>query len=97
MPRTPFDPLQFLEQDLGLEIRLNSKGQIVADGFFLLPLERREQAENVMRIYHRLLLMQLDAPKRSMRPSVRKLLAQGKIEIVNRKYQAVITRERSSY
>lgn len=58
------------------------------EGLFRLPLDKRRQAQNVLKIYNKLLLMQLDAPSRSMRPSVRKLLAQGKIMIVDGKYQA---------
>ncbi len=88
MPRTPFDPLDFLEGDLRLDVRLDSKGRIMLDNLFYLPLEKREQARNVLKIYRKLLLMQLNAPKESMRPSVRKLLAQGKIVIVDGKYQA---------
>ena len=88
MPRTPFDPLLFLEGNLNLEVRLDTKGQITLDNLFNLPLDKRRQAQKVLGIYRKLLLMQLDAPKRSMRPSVRKLMAQGKIEIVDGKYQA---------
>jgi hypothetical protein len=41
--------------------------------------------------YDKLLRMQLDAPMREQRPSVNKLLAQGKIVIRNGKYTMVLS------
>ena len=40
----------------------------------------------MVKVYDKLLRMQLDAPKRELRPSVNKLLAQGKIVIKDKKY-----------
>ncbi len=81
--RTPFDPLHFLTFELDLDLNLDSQGNIVCDDVWRLTAEKQKQARNVLRIYDRLLRLQLDAPSEKMRPSVRKLLAQGKIEIRN--------------
>lgn len=57
------------------------------DGLAALPEEKQQQARNVVRVYPKLLELQLDAPKRELRPSIRKLLAQGKVEIVKGRYR----------
>lgn len=51
-----------------------------------LAPRHRKRAKWVLDTYDRLLDMQLDAPKRKVRPSVRKLLAQGKIVIRGGRY-----------
>jgi len=65
----------------------------VLDGLAALPEEKQRQARNVVRAYPRLLELQLDAPKRELRPSVRKLMAQGKVEIVNGRYRVKVKLE----
>ena len=83
--RTPFDPLKFL-QSLRLDIELDSKGQITVHGMRFLEPHKAKQARNVLKVYDKLLRMQLDAPSKTMRPSVRKLLALGKVEIKEGQY-----------
>jgi len=78
--RTPFDPLQFL-YSLRLNLSLNPEGQIKISGMWALPPHQQKKAKAVLKTYDKLLRLQLEAPSASMRPSVRKLLAQGKIEI----------------
>ena len=78
---TPFDPLIFLEYELGLDFSLDSKGNIVVKGLWSLLTHQKQKAQAVLKTYDRLLKLQLNAPSRTMRPSVRKLLAQGKIAI----------------
>ena len=84
--RTPFDPLQFLEYEMHLDLSLNPEGQIKVSGMWALPPHQHKKAKAVLKTYDKLLRMQLDAPSASMRPSVRKLLAQGKIEIKGGQY-----------
>lgn len=81
MHRTPFDPLSFLQGELRLKVELTPQGKIVLHGMSRLHPRHRKRAKWVLDTYERLLRMQLDAPKREMPPSVRKLLAQGKIVI----------------
>jgi ribosome recycling factor len=81
-----FDPLRFLEHQLRLEVRLGQNGKILLYGLNNLSAKRRQQAFKVVKVYDKLLRMQLDAPRREMRTSVNKLLAQGKIVIKNKKY-----------
>ena len=38
-------------------------------------------------MYPRILELQMDAPKRELRPSIRKLMAQGKVKIVKGRYR----------
>ena len=83
--RPPFDPLQFL-YDLRLDVRLGRNGKIVLEGMSKIPQERRRQALKVVKVYDKLLRIQLDAPNEGMRPSVRKLLAQGKIKVEGGRY-----------
>ena len=52
---------------------------------YLLP-HQHKQAKAVLKTYDKLLRLQLAAPSKRMRPSVRKLLAQGKIEIRSGQY-----------
>lgn len=85
---TPFDPLRFLQVEYSLELSLDSSGNIVADGMRSLYPHQKNKAKAVLSTYGKLLRLQLDAPSRSMRPSVRKLLAQGKIEIRGGQYVA---------
>ena len=84
--RTPFDPLFFLERELRLRVFLGSKGNISVHGLEELSPKRQTKARKIIDIYNDLLLLQLDAPDRGMRPSVRKLMAQGKIAICEGKY-----------
>lgn len=79
--RAPFDPLQFLRSEYRLDLCLDSKGNIVVKGMWSLHPHQHKKARAVLKIYGKLLKLQLDAPSKSMRPSVRKLLAQGKIEM----------------
>lgn len=83
--RPPFDPLQFL-YDIRQDARLDKNGRIVLDGLSKIPTERRWEALKVVSMYEKLLRMQLDAPNEGMRPSVRKLLAQGKIKVEGGRY-----------
>jgi hypothetical protein len=87
MHHTPiFDPLRFLEVQLRLQVTLGQNGKILLQGLNDLSAKRRQQAFNVVKVYDKLLRMQLDASTRELRPSVNKLLAQGKIVIKNKKY-----------
>jgi hypothetical protein len=87
MHHTPiFDPLRFLEHQLRLKVTLGQDGKIMLYGLNELSAKRRQQAFKVVKVYDKLLRMQLDAPKPELRPSVNKLLAQGKIVIKNKKY-----------
>lgn len=45
-----------------------------------VPGHKRRHVWQVVKMYDKLLRIQLDAPNEGMRPSVRKLLAQGKIK-----------------
>ena len=83
---TPFDPLQLLTAELGLDLHLDPKDNIVCKDIWRLPPHQQKQAKAVLRIYNKLLRMQLDVPSESVRSSVRKLLAQGKIEIKSEQY-----------
>ena len=78
--RAPFDPLRYLNSHR-LNVRLDSKGKIILDGMKNVPGEKRRQVWHVVKEYDKLLKMQLDAPSEGMRPSVRKLLAQGKLRV----------------
>ena len=87
MRRTPiFDPLRYLEHQLLLKVHLAPNGRILLYGMSDLSAERRQQAMKVLEAYDKLLRMQLDAPATELRPSVNKLLAQGKIIIKHGKY-----------
>ena len=81
-----FDPLRFLEVQLRLQVKLAPNGKILLYGLNDLSAKRKQQAFKVIQVYDKLLRMQLDAPTRELRPSVNKLLAQGKIVIKNKKY-----------
>ncbi len=84
--RTPFDPLHYLEYEMRLYLDLDSKGNIAIKGMWSLESHQKTKAQAVLDTYDKLLRLQLDAPSESMRPSVRKLLAQGKIEIRDGQY-----------
>ncbi|MGM0424547.1 MAG: hypothetical protein ACQEQX_06475 [Thermodesulfobacteriota bacterium] len=58
-----------------LKVELTSQGKIILHGMSRLHPRHRRRAKWVLDTYDRLLRMQLDAPKKEMRPSVRKLLA----------------------
>ena len=83
---SPFDPLQYLESELRLDLNLDAKGNIVVEGMWQLNPHQKKKANDILKLYDKLLRLQLDAPSRMMRPSVRKLMAQGKIEIRNGQY-----------
>ena len=86
--RKPFDPLLFLERTLELRVYYSKTGShIVLDGIAALSEDKQRQARQVVRLYPRILELQMDAPKRELRSSIRKLLAQGKVEIVNGRYR----------
>ncbi|MFP4393440.1 MAG: hypothetical protein ACLFPG_11380 [Desulfohalobiaceae bacterium] len=82
----PFDPLSYLEGYMRLRVDLDPKGKIILRGLGRLEPRHAKRALWVRDTYDRLLRMQLDAPKREMRPSVRKLLAQVRIVIRGGKY-----------
>ncbi len=84
--RSPFDPLLFLESEYRLDLSLDSSGNVVVKGMWSLQLHQHKKARAILKTYDRLLKLQLDAPSERMRPSVRKLLAQGKIEIRGGQY-----------
>ncbi|EFI33117.1 hypothetical protein Dthio_PD0432 [Desulfonatronospira thiodismutans ASO3-1] len=84
--RTHFDPLQYLEYELRLDLSLDSRGSIVVKGLWSLHPHQKQKAQATLTTYNKLLRLQLNAPSRKMRPSVRKLLAQGKIEIKGGQY-----------
>ncbi|MDZ7759149.1 MAG: hypothetical protein U5L00_02700 [Desulfovermiculus sp.] len=87
MPTRPiFDPLRFLERQLRLKVELASNDKILLYGLNDLSAKRRQQAFRVAQVYDKLLRMQLDASTHELRPSVNKLLAQGKIIIKNGQY-----------
>ena len=87
MRRTPiFDPLRFLERNLRLNVQLVSTDKILLYGLNDLPAQKSQLAFKIVQVYDKLLHMQLDAPKPELRPSVNKLLAQGKIVIKEGKY-----------
>lgn len=65
---------------------LDNKEQIRLDGYYSLSLKKRKQVDSALANYRPLLLMQLDAPNKGMRPSVRKLLAQGKVVVKDGRY-----------
>jgi len=88
MHHTPiFDPLRFLEVQLRLQVTVGQNGKIMLYGLNDLSAKRRQQAFKVVKVYDKLLRMQLDAPTSELRPSVNKLLAQGKIVIKKKKYK----------
>jgi len=82
----PFDPLLFLERQLKLRVRLDETGSILVHGVSYLSAEKQRQVRWVVRTYAGLLRLQLNASKPELRPSVRKLMAQGKVEIKNGRY-----------
>ena len=84
--RRLFDPLRLLEHQLLLNVYQGQDGGIYLQGIGSLPHRKRKQAKWVLDNYEGLLRLQLDAPKKRLRPSVQKLLAQGKIRIVNGRY-----------
>ncbi len=65
---------------------MDSRGRIMALGWYDLPEHKKMKAQKVIRIYGKLLRMQLDAPSKEKRYSVRKLMAQGKIVIRGGEY-----------
>lgn len=81
----PFDPLKYLNS-LHLDVRLDQNGKIVLDGMRNVPGEKRRHVWQMVKTYDKLLRMQLDAPDKGMRSSVRKLLAHGKIRVEGGKY-----------
>jgi hypothetical protein len=81
----PFDPLRYLE-NLRLETFLSKDNQIILKGISRIPARDKKKAIWVLTNYEELLKMQLNADKPELRPSVRKLLAHGKIVIMNGRY-----------
>lgn len=59
-----FDPLRFLERQIWLQVTLDQNGKILMHGLNDLSPKRRQQAFNVIKIYDKLLRMQLGAPTR---------------------------------
>ena len=81
--RKLFDPLYYLERDLRLKVWIDKKGQILLEGLNSLDQHNIDHALWVVRTYDRLLRIQLNDPKR---PSVYKLIAQGKLEVRKGRY-----------
>jgi len=81
--RKLFDPLYYLERVLRLKVRIDNKDQILLDGLNYLGQHQVKQALGVVRTYDKLLRIQLNDPKK---PSVYKLIAQGKLELRKGKY-----------
>lgn len=81
----PFDPLGYL-YSLRLDAKLGENGEIILLNTNEVPAHKWEQVRYVVSTYAGLLRMQLDAPSKEMRPSVRKLLAQGKIRVEKGEY-----------
>ena len=64
MHHTPiFDPLRFLEHQLWLQVTVGQNGKILLSGLNELSANRRQQAFRVVKVYDKLLRMQLDASK----------------------------------
>ena len=85
------EPLKFLERILHLDVYYSKRRtHIVLDGLNALTKKKQHQAWWVIITYKKLLQVQLDSPKRKMRPSVRKMLAQGKLKFVNRGYRVKV-------
>ena len=85
MPRQRklFDPLHYLERDLRMKVGIDKKGQILLDGLNSIGQQNIDRALWVVRTYDRLLRIQLKDPRR---PSVYKLIAQGKLEVRKGRY-----------
>ena len=67
--RKSFDSLLFLERTLELRVYYSKTGSyIVLDGIAALSEDKQKQARQVVRLYPRILDLQLDAPKRELRP-----------------------------
>jgi hypothetical protein len=77
-PRKLFDPLFFLQRELRLKVWINRQERILLDGLGRLGPDKRRQALWVVNTYDKLLRLQLKDPGR---PSVYKLIAQGKLKI----------------
>jgi hypothetical protein len=86
MHKQLFDPLRFLEQQLLLSVVHGRDDRIYLKDISKLPPQKKKQAKWVLDTYEGLLRLQLDVPKKGLRPSVQKLLAQGKISIQNKRY-----------
>jgi len=87
LTRKPFDPLLSLERNLELNVYYSKRGiHIVLHGLAAFPEDKQRQARQVVKLYPRILKLQLDAPKRELRPSVCKLMVQGNVEIVRGRY-----------
>lgn len=86
LTQEPFDPLIFLERQLLLTVRLDESGNILVYGVSGLSPGKRRQVSWVVRTYAGLLRLQLKASKPELRPSVRKLMAQGKVGIKKGRY-----------
>ncbi len=69
-----------------LRVDLDTKGRIILHGLGRLEPHHAKRALWVRDTCDRLLRMQLDALKRGIQPSVRKLLAHGKIVIRGGRY-----------
>ncbi len=79
--RSLFDPLIFLERELRLEVIMEPNGHIRLEGLGRIPANKRRKAMKVVKTYKELLRLQLDVSDKKMRPSVQKLIAQGKIRL----------------
>jgi hypothetical protein len=90
LKRVPFDPLKFLEHQLLLTVRLDEASTILVYGASSLAPRRQQQVTWIVRTHAGLLRLQLYAYRPELRPSVRKLMAQGKVEIVNERYRVKV-------
>ena len=85
MPRDSklFDPLYYLQRELRLKVWIDNKDQILLDGLNYLGQEHVQRALWVVQTYDKLLRIQLNDPRR---PSVHKLIAQGKLAVKRGRY-----------
>jgi hypothetical protein len=85
MPRDRklFDPLYYLQRELRLKVWIGRNDRILLDGLNSLGQEHVQRALWVVRTYDKLLRVQLNDPRR---PSVYKLIAQGKMAVRKGRY-----------
>lgn len=81
--RKLFDPHSYLQRELRLKVWIDHKDQILLDGLNSHGPQNIDRALWVVRTYGRLLRIQITDPRR---PSVYKLIAQGKLEVRKGRY-----------
>ena len=85
MHKQLIDSLRFLERQLLLSVEQGREDRIYLQGISKLPPQKKKQAKWVLGNYDGFLRLQLDAPKKELRPSTQKLIAQGKPRVVKDK------------